>query len=206
MSSNQPWGSSQSSWVRRGWNYLLARADLCLDSSLGDQNHHFLPKHTPCLAQTPLGVLQGSWELGLQTLAGGILMDLRSVPHPEVRRFLFQTDSQAWAPQMGDHDKEVGFQLPAPKRKNIYISLSPMSLFMDPSVTQHSLPFPFLSPFYKETFCLFTRLSEIMAVKVFCKMQSDAQCRRFLMVILPASILKYLTKALIYKRVSTVEF
>ena len=121
MSSNQPWGSSQSSWVRRGWNYLLARADLCLDSSLGDQNHHFLPKHTPCLAQTPLGVLQGSWELGLQTLAGGILMDLRSVPHPEVRRFLFQTDSQAWAPQMGDHDKEVGFQLPAPKRKNIYI-------------------------------------------------------------------------------------
>lgn len=39
-----------------------------------------------------------------------------------------------------------------------------------------------------------------MAVEVFCKMQSDAQCRGFLVVILPASILKYLTKALIYKR------
>ena len=42
-----------------------------------------------------------------------------------------------------------------------------------------------------------------MAVEVFCKMQSNAQCRGFLVVMLPASILKYLTKALIYKRVST---
>lgn len=81
-----------------------------------------------------------------------------------------------------------------------------MSLFMDPSVIQHSLHFPFLSPLYKETFCLFTWSSEIMAVEVFCKMQSNAQCRGFLVVMLPASILKYLTKALIYKRVSTVEF
>lgn len=195
MSSNQPWGSNQSIWVRRGWNWLLEPVSgLSLDSSLCDQNLHFLPKHTPCLAQTPLGAFQGSWELGLQTPALGILMGLMSVPHPEISWFLFQTDSQAWAPQMRDRDGEVGFQLPAPKRKNMF----------------HWAPSVFLNLFFWWALLLFNTLWLFHSslpkqrnllfiykcfVKVFCKMRSDAQYRGLLVVILPEPVLKDLTEA-----------
>ena len=85
----------------------------------------------------------------------GILMDLRSVPHPEVRRFLFQTDSQAWAPQMWDHDKEVGFQLPAPKRKKYIFHWAPCLFLWTPLSLNTLCLFHSSLPFTKKPFvCL----------------------------------------------------
>lgn len=51
--SSQLSGSDQSIWVRRGQMWLLARAELSLDSSLCDQNLHCPSKCTPMPCPDP---------------------------------------------------------------------------------------------------------------------------------------------------------
>lgn len=51
--SSQLLGSDRSIWVRKGWIWLLARADLSLECSLCAQNLYFLPTHRPLPCPDP---------------------------------------------------------------------------------------------------------------------------------------------------------